>query len=322
MFVLVDGVLDRTPGRAVTLAHELEHGDGGNEARRDQLLERTAVAETQRLDVEALGLQRAEQLLDEPALAIERDDPARIGGIGDFVAGQQAPVSNWHARWGVHFQGLHQGERHRGRQGLKFGMALAADRAGDLDAAKAQGEDRRAGSTAGSGRQIDAHARGFGKAGGALEQARAVSEHAVLAGADQDLDARRLAGEILVDVAFTISDDGDAGRPRRHQIGGAFGAVEPAPAFLLGEGLVFVLPPLATGAHEKTGIDQSQERTFDRIDRDHRMQRNAASFGFGANRRGVLDGQHMAARQRARRCAPLRSRSSPRRSPPDCAKTA
>lgn len=114
----------------------------------------------------------------------------------------------------------------------------------------------------------------------------------VLAGTNQHLDRRRPAGDILVDVAFAIGHDGDAACPGQ-RTGGAFGTVEPAPALLFGEGLVLALRGLAAGAHEEARVHQPHKRTVNRIDRDHRMQRDAAAFVLGANRRGVLDRQHM-----------------------------
>jgi hypothetical protein len=95
------------------------------------------------------------------------------------MAGQQAPVGRRRALRRVDFQGLHKVERNRLWKGLKLGMAPAADRAGDLNARTAQGNDRPAGRTAGGGRQSDGHPPDFGKARGALKQARPIGEHTV-----------------------------------------------------------------------------------------------------------------------------------------------
>jgi hypothetical protein len=59
LLVLVDGIFERASGRAIALGHELKHGDGGNEAGRDKLLEWT-FGKPRSLDVEALCLERAE----------------------------------------------------------------------------------------------------------------------------------------------------------------------------------------------------------------------------------------------------------------------
>ena len=93
---------------------KLQHSDGGNKAGRDKLLEST-FDETQSLAIEALCLERAKQLLNDPALAIQGDNPARIGNIGYFMAGQQAPGGDRRALRLVDFQGFHNAKRNLGR---------------------------------------------------------------------------------------------------------------------------------------------------------------------------------------------------------------
>jgi hypothetical protein len=131
-------------------------------------------------------------------------------------------------------------------------------------------------------------------------------EQLILAGADQNFDALWLIirGEILIDVAFPIGNDADAGCAGRRKTGGTLGTVEPAAAFLLCEGLLLAPPGLAAVAREEVRIAKSQKRTFDHIDRDGGMQSNAAPLVFGAQRYRVLNGKHMAGgntRQGARR---------------------
>jgi hypothetical protein len=63
--------------------------DGSNpdfykQGSRRHLSQTDLLQDARRLDVEAPCLERAEQLLDDPALAIEGDNPAGIGNIGDL----------------------------------------------------------------------------------------------------------------------------------------------------------------------------------------------------------------------------------------------
>src|SRR5208282_6568391 len=70
-----------------------------------------------RLDIEALALERPEEHLDEPALAIPFDDLERLRGAEDGVAGEQAPV-DWRlaGRQGAHFAHVDDVETHVWRQ--------------------------------------------------------------------------------------------------------------------------------------------------------------------------------------------------------------
>src|SRR5690349_7410384 len=67
----IESVFERTFGCTLALAHELQDGDGGDQAGSDQLLERAALGQPRGFNIEAVRLQGAEQLFDGPALAIE-----------------------------------------------------------------------------------------------------------------------------------------------------------------------------------------------------------------------------------------------------------
>src|SRR5258708_37127232 len=66
----VEGVLQRALTDPVALADELQHGRGGDQARRNQFFERPVFGLAQPLAVEALVLQRPEQLLHSPPRAL------------------------------------------------------------------------------------------------------------------------------------------------------------------------------------------------------------------------------------------------------------
>jgi hypothetical protein len=58
-------------------------------------------------------------------------------------------------------------------------------------------------------------------------------------GADQKLGLGRTAGEFLIDIAFPVGDDGDAGRSGRDQAGRCICRVKPAAALFFGERPLF-----------------------------------------------------------------------------------
>src|SRR3546814_5223481 len=64
---------------------------------------------------------------------------------------------------------------------------------------------------------------------------------------------------------------------------------------------------LAACAPEELRIDQPQQRAFQGIDRDHRMQRDAAALRLRADCRRVLHSMHMATTDPAARAPRRRS---------------
>ncbi len=92
LLVRLEDIRERPLGGPVALLHQLKHADGGDQRRSGKLFER-AFGDAHALDVEAPGLQRAEQLLDQPAPAIKPGDPSRRGEVADLVGGQQPPMS-------------------------------------------------------------------------------------------------------------------------------------------------------------------------------------------------------------------------------------
>ena len=83
--VRVEGVGDgpeaALAGAAVAGVDELLDGDGGDKGRHGELRPGGVLADAHRLDVEALGLEGAEQLLDRPAAAVQVGDREGLGRI-------------------------------------------------------------------------------------------------------------------------------------------------------------------------------------------------------------------------------------------------
>ena len=80
---------------------------------------------------------------DDPAAAVKFDNAPRIRKIGDKLTGQQPPGDVGAAfRW-IDFTRFDERKRHGWRKCLAFARAFTALRRGNLDLAKAQGDDRR-----------------------------------------------------------------------------------------------------------------------------------------------------------------------------------
>src|SRR5580658_7629543 len=78
---------------------------------RRQALERLAVAQETAFEVEALRFERAEELFDDPAAAIELDDPRRLGERRRLMRGQQTPDDRLFGRRRVDLARLDEKER-------------------------------------------------------------------------------------------------------------------------------------------------------------------------------------------------------------------
>src|SRR5215207_6672639 len=83
-----DGPEAALSGAAVAGVDELPDGDGGDKRRHGELAPGGVLADAHRLDVEALGLEGAEQLLDRPAAAVQVGDREGLGGtVRNLVCG-------------------------------------------------------------------------------------------------------------------------------------------------------------------------------------------------------------------------------------------
>jgi hypothetical protein len=91
--------------------NELHDACGGDERARRQALERLAVAQETVFEVQALRFERAEELFDDPAAAIELDDPRRLGERGRLMRGQQTPDDRLFGRRRVDLARLDEKER-------------------------------------------------------------------------------------------------------------------------------------------------------------------------------------------------------------------
>src|SRR5215218_6675802 len=87
-----DGPEAALSGAAVAGVDELLDGDGGDKGRHGELAPGAVLADAHRLDVEALGLEGTEQLLDRPAAAVQVGDREGLGRIRDRERGEEPPV--------------------------------------------------------------------------------------------------------------------------------------------------------------------------------------------------------------------------------------
>src|SRR5215204_3977073 len=131
------------------------------------------------------------------------------------------------------------------------------------------------------------------------EQPPAVAEAAVLGGPHQKLRRGRPEREGREDVALAIGDHRD---PRRlgPDLRRPPGAVEPAPALLLGQRPRAPGRPAPGVARQEAGVHQSEDRAVVLIHRQNRVQIKAAAALRGHDR-GVLDRQDRPAGAASRR---------------------
>jgi hypothetical protein len=140
----------------VDALHDL---DGGDEGGGGEVFEGVAIGEQALFDVEALRLEGAEDLLDDPAAAIEFDHEEGLLEGGDLVCGVEAPVHGGLAggRVGLAYVDEAQGELGGiGRIGAGPGLAQ-----GDLAEADLQGD--LAGWAAGAGVEFEVGAPATGQ---------------------------------------------------------------------------------------------------------------------------------------------------------------
>ena len=110
---LVGGVEDIRHGTCRQSVAGVEHlldVDGGDQRCAAQVLQRHGLADRHCFDVEAAGFHHPEHLLDHPALAIQPDDPLRVGQCGGGMRGHKPPVQGRHAEWRVDLARVDHGQ--------------------------------------------------------------------------------------------------------------------------------------------------------------------------------------------------------------------
>ena len=172
----------------------------------------------------------------------------------------------------------------------------------ELDGHEADRHERLAGGAAGLCRPPQPGPSALGESVRPPEQPPAVAEAAVLGGPHHKLRRGRPEREGREDVALAIGDHRD---PRRlgPDLRRPPGAVEPAPALLLGQRPRAPRRPAPSVARQEAGVHQSEDRAVALIHRQNRVQIKAAAALRGHDRR-VLDRQNGpagAARRRSRR---------------------
>jgi len=300
-----EDVLQRSFGASVAILDHLHAGDAGLKGHRTEHPEGGGL-HGHALDVEASGLDGAEQLLDHPAPAIELRDPARLLEGLDPVAGQQPPVRRRHPGRGVDLARLDKEDRLARRHAGRHGPAL---RALKRDRAEAHADAGRAFLLSGTGRQGDRMLplRPVGQAGEQL--ARPLRDHPVLRGPDQNLHAFGPVGEHLVNVALTIDTRRHLRCAGRHQISAGPQAVDPALAFLVAKRAALRALALTAMTLNEPGIHKAQQRAMLALNRNRGMADKTVAQAVVAETRRVLDRQNMQTLN-ARRRAPDAARAT------------
>src|SRR5215217_4176965 len=263
------------------------------------------------LDSQALVLERAKELFDDPALLVPGDDPPSIGRIGDRMSGQEQPMNGLSPVRGVQLDDFHEADFDAFRQFLHAGARRPLEHNGS----KAQREMGLATVAIYPLRQIDhrlvAEARSLHR----LIKGSAVGQRMVIHSPRQQVDiVAGRQGPVRKELPLTVIDDGDHAR-RSQNLAALLSRRNPAPRLLVGQlplvvrGLNFApaRPHLAAGETE-TGPAVG-------IDRHHGMQQHAAGIAFAdfaqstptslprlkLDLAGVLDRQHMTPADHGRR---------------------
>ena len=90
--------------------------------------------------------------------------------------------------------------------------------------------------------------------------------------ADQQLGFSGTAGEFLIDIAFPVGNDGDAGGSGRDQAGRCICRVKPTAALFFSKRPFLAEMLLAANVAEEHRIDKSEQPAIMGVDRDHWMQ--------------------------------------------------
>src|SRR4029453_4333931 len=115
LVVGIEGIAQELIGVTVASLDKLLDGDSRDSRGGGEVDHRLRLTDISCFDVETRGLERAEELFDDPAPAIEVDSPAGRGEGGAIMGGQQPPVDRLAAigrRRG--FWPIEQGEGGRG----------------------------------------------------------------------------------------------------------------------------------------------------------------------------------------------------------------
>jgi len=91
-FVRIEGEVDRLLAAAIPRLQELDGNDGGFGSDGDELEEPVGGGDLAVFEPEALGLEDAEELLDQPALLVPIDDTPGLFCIRHGVGGEKPPV--------------------------------------------------------------------------------------------------------------------------------------------------------------------------------------------------------------------------------------
>src|SRR6185369_3934989 len=175
----LEDILEGSLASAIAVPDELHHADGSDQGGSRELFERP-FCNRYAFDVEASGLQGAEEFFDHPAPLIQARNPARGGKAVHWMAGEEPPTNGFDRAQRIDFAHLDEAERHLRRQTLQNRAYI---RPLDLDRAKAHRQHCLTRRPAGRGRKPHAELARNRLRGQMAQQSGAIAQRAVMGSA-------------------------------------------------------------------------------------------------------------------------------------------
>ena len=227
------------------------------------------------LEPQALLFEDAEELLDVPARLVPIDDAPGASGIAEVMGRQKTPVQRFGIGGRMALDDLDKTERYACRQARRGALGAA-----HRDPAKTQcqlGPARRGGAAR---PQLDHGSPGVGQAFAHAIEAVAVGQAAILHDPGQQVEARaRHAGPFFVKIALAVGNDRHRFGRGQHRLG-ALRRRDPAPRFLVGQRPLLVRRCDPSTPRPDLARHQAQATLIGSIERQHRVDENAAADPF------------------------------------------
>ena len=272
-FVVIEGDAGRRGAVAVPRLDQLQGDDGGLGRDRGEFEQPVRAFDPAILDLQPLGLEDPEELLDRPASLVPINDFPGGSGAVDLVGGQQMPMQGFDAGRRIELGDLDHAQRHR----LGQVPHARAPRPLQRHPSKTQRQLGLARRPVGAGDELDRCDIGDRQAGSCFIQAPLIRQDPIVHGARQQVDVwRGDARPLGIDIAFTIVDHSDHGG-RGKDLFAPLGRADPAPRFLLLGRPFPVRRRNSALARPDLAGNQPQTGLAVRIQRQHRMQQQAAA---------------------------------------------
>ena len=301
----IEGKADGLMAVSVARLQELDGDDRSLGGDRDQLEQPVGGGDLAVFQLQTLGLEDAEELLDQPAPLVPFDDAPGLLCRGHGVCGEKPPVQRLGAGLRIGFTDIDQVQRQTFRQ-MTQELGL---RPGQFHRAEAQFKDCDTFGPRRSRRQHDGALIHHRHPLAGRIQADAVGEFAIMHAAGDDVEA--LLGRAGIkgeDVALTVAECGYHGGLGKQRLGRQRRG-DPALRFLVRQVAQIMRDGAAALAGPDLAAQQAETAAILGVHRQHRVQQHPAAvtladlpkptpaFGRGCevDFAGILDRQYVAA---------------------------